>query len=252
MEQIDNHCHHQFERQRHQPHVCSIPHDEHISTVALQSLDTVRALHQTVVSLRKALEEAHHEIDTLKKQITINVDIEEGKKYRRQEHIKSNERLNKSETNVAAKTTIDDFNKSLINNSDTLQTFRSDSVLHKSQKQSNDSIDKGEHRTSLVNLSEQEATKARNRKAKTSKATNAAQQIHEFHTTKVIVKPSKKDDESSVVDQRFRQMASKIDVKIKLSSNFKIDGSDDTSSATTADSSSGNNCFLNNKKLSNS
>lgn len=55
---------------------------EHLSST-IQSLDTVRALHQTVVCLRSALEDAQREINQLKKQISVNVDIKNGKKLRR-------------------------------------------------------------------------------------------------------------------------------------------------------------------------
>lgn len=96
MEQIDDCCH-QFEwihQQRHQ-HMSPInPVDPHTTTAAYQSLDTVRALHQTVVYLRKALEKAHLEIDSLKNQISVKDDIEEGKKYREQEFDAQNNLLN--------------------------------------------------------------------------------------------------------------------------------------------------------------
>ncbi|XP_059607515.1 uncharacterized protein LOC132255475 [Phlebotomus argentipes] len=48
----------------------------------VHSLDTVRALHQTVVSLRTALDDARREIDKLKKQIHVQSDIEQGKIFR--------------------------------------------------------------------------------------------------------------------------------------------------------------------------
>ena len=60
---------------------------EHVSS-AFQSLDTVRALHQTVVSLRTALEDAHREIDNLKKQIVIKSDIDDGKIFHSQRQLK--------------------------------------------------------------------------------------------------------------------------------------------------------------------
>lgn len=49
---------------------------------ANQSLDTVRSLHQTVVSLRNALDDARREISNLKKQMTVQTVIEEGKTFK--------------------------------------------------------------------------------------------------------------------------------------------------------------------------
>lgn len=56
------------------------PHyNERRYCTALQSIDTVRALHQTVVSLRSALDESRQEIEKLKKQIIINNEIQEAR-----------------------------------------------------------------------------------------------------------------------------------------------------------------------------
>ena len=50
-----------------------------------QSLDTVRSLHQTVVSLRNALDDARREISTLKKQMNVQTVIEEGRAFKEKE-----------------------------------------------------------------------------------------------------------------------------------------------------------------------
>lgn len=56
------------------------PHyNEHRYCTALRSIDTVRALHQTVVSLRSALDESRQEIEKLKKQIIVNNEIQEAR-----------------------------------------------------------------------------------------------------------------------------------------------------------------------------
>lgn len=52
------------------------------SSAAVQSLDTVRALHSTVVSLRSALEEAHREIDQLRRQIGVGEVCASGRALR--------------------------------------------------------------------------------------------------------------------------------------------------------------------------
>lgn len=53
-------------------------HENHYCT-ALRSIDTVRALHQTVVSLRTALDDSKREIEKLKKQIVVNNEIQDGR-----------------------------------------------------------------------------------------------------------------------------------------------------------------------------
>uniref|UniRef100_A0A1B0EVV8 Uncharacterized protein n=1 Tax=Lutzomyia longipalpis TaxID=7200 RepID=A0A1B0EVV8_LUTLO len=66
---------------------------------AVHSLDTVRALHQTVVSLRTALDDARREIDKLKRQIHVQTDIEQGKIYRTNQPGQKDEEV-KSEKSV--------------------------------------------------------------------------------------------------------------------------------------------------------
>lgn len=59
--------------------VCFPHYNEHRHCTALRSIDTVRALHQTVVSLRSALDESRQEIEKLKKQIIINNEIQDAR-----------------------------------------------------------------------------------------------------------------------------------------------------------------------------
>jgi hypothetical protein len=56
------------------------PHyHKHRYCTAVQSIDTVRALHQTVVSLRSALDESRQEIEKLKKQIIVHNEIKDAR-----------------------------------------------------------------------------------------------------------------------------------------------------------------------------
>jgi hypothetical protein len=52
---------------------------KHRYCTAVQSIDTVRALHQTVVSLRSALDESRQEIEKLRKQIVVHSEIQEAR-----------------------------------------------------------------------------------------------------------------------------------------------------------------------------
>lgn len=73
MEQGGNVGRNQYERALYQ---CD---NEKRYCTAIRSIDTVRALHQTVVSLRGALDESRQEIDKLRKQIVINNEIQDSR-----------------------------------------------------------------------------------------------------------------------------------------------------------------------------
>ena len=65
--------------QEHYDRVFYPQYNEHRYCTALRSIDTVRALHQTVVSLRSALDESRLEIEKLKKQIIVNNEIQDAR-----------------------------------------------------------------------------------------------------------------------------------------------------------------------------
>lgn len=267
MEQIDDCCH-RFERlrhQRHQQHMCTIrQNDHHIPTVAIQSLDTVRALHQTVVSLRNALEEAHREIDSLKKQITVKDDIEEGKKFRDQQITKSNESLSNLPLNIDLSTVNDDDddhdddNRTLFDRTQSGQTQsnRSTSTVLNSNENKASDVPITHRSNKSLNLNEQPAVSS-SRQSATTKQSQSSEHFEHHITThdtqhkQIVVHPIKTDIKikspktpttstslTLLPHKWLPQMASKIDVKIKLTSNFKIDGSE-SSSETTGDSNSG-------------
>lgn len=264
MEQIDDCCH-RFERlrqQRHQ-HMCTIQptDDPHIPTVAFQSLDTVRALHQTVVSLRKALENANREIDTLKKQITVKDDIEEGKKYREQDLAESNEHLANLPLNIDLSNLndSDDDQKHFDPTTFRVQSNRNTSIGSQTNETKASDVPSTHRSTKFVNINEQPPQSSSSSRKATTSTTKRSQSTehfehqtttHEIHHNQLIVHPIKTDFKGKTPDiqtanatitlpnQRLPQMASKIDVKIKLTSNFQIDNND-TSSETTGDSHSG-------------
>lgn len=268
MEQIDDCCH-RFERLRHQrhQHVCNIrqnDHHHHIPTVAIQSLDTVRALHQTVVSLRKALEDAHREIDSLKKQITVKDNIEEGKKFRDQQLTKSNESLSNLPLTIDLSTVgddndshddHDDHDRDSNKQSRQEQSNRSTSTVHNSDENKVASLPLTHRSSKSLNLNDQPDSSSR--QTVTSKQSQSGEHFEQHDTTdeiqhrQLVVHPIKTDIKikspetrttttslTLFPNKRLPQMASKIDVKIKLTSNFKIDGSE-SGSETTGDSNSG-------------
>lgn len=70
---------HRETNQEHYERVFYPQYSEQRFCTALRSIDTVRALHQTVVSLRSALDDSRQEIEKLKKQIIINNEIQEAR-----------------------------------------------------------------------------------------------------------------------------------------------------------------------------
>lgn len=261
MEQI-NDCFNLYEHQQQHQHMSNIQHNDlHIPTVAFQSLDTVRALHRTVVSLRKALEKAHREIDSLKKQITVKDDIEEGKKYRGQEFSASNKRLDNLLLNLSeSNDTQNDNNeqiKSQVRTQNVQGSLNNDvpkgNDEHSELHQSTESLTSNQSPSLLIS----KQSCASSRKATTAKFTHStehniqhsikAQESHRnqssiahlrtFKETQTNKSSHTADTSVTLPDRRLPQMASKIDVKIKLTSNFHIDGND--TSSETADSVSG-------------
>lgn len=69
----------QSESSEHYDRVFYPQYNEHRYCTALRSIDTVRSLHQTVVSLRSALDESRLEIEKLKKQIIVNNEIQDAR-----------------------------------------------------------------------------------------------------------------------------------------------------------------------------
>lgn len=236
MERIDDECHryerhnltqrlkqHQQQQQRQSnqlQHQTCIGHNVNhtctrSSSIPVQPIDTVHALHQTIVHLRDALDAANHEIVTLKKQITINDDIELGKQYRglpcqRQQH-----HHHHSNPSLAHEPSID----TSANHTKTLhriyeiQVQRTNATKPTKEQFLHNSSD----RKQTVDCQQQQHISSAR-----STDTNGKTAVIETNQTPPI-----------------RQMASQIDVKIKLTSNFEVDGSE-SSSETTGHTTSGN------------
>lgn len=257
MDQIDDCCH-QFERlnqQRHQHMPAIIPTDPHITSAVYQSLDTVRALHQTVVCLREALDKAHREIDSLKKQITVKDDIEEGKKYREQEFITTNNYQDDFLLEINNIEISDNRNDSKDIKLQA-ESIRSNEIDLKSEKSETFDKNSAQHQSneSVNSYPSSEKSTESCRKATATTHTQSTDhyfqhslKAHDIQLTDHSIQTNLKEKQgnnftvatsTTLSDRRLPQMASKIDVKIKLTSNFQIDGND-TSSETTGDSVSG-------------
>lgn len=236
MEQIGDS--HQFERQ-----FCPV---ENISTVAFQSLDTVRALHQTVVSLRTALEEAHKEIDNLKKQIVITTDIEEGKKFHKEEHRQHkvsyrqpiSEDVADNDESTDSKGVSNSSNDTINQNDNAEQNSDQQLIPLNTESENSDiAINDEQNNNSQEHL---KSSEKKSNKKSSSKTSTLIGEHHifdrvktKFYFTPTEIQVTKQSKENK---RHLTQMASKIDVKVKLTSNIKVDGS---SSDTTTESNSG-------------
>lgn len=90
MENFDNFCH---------EHMCKkLQNENYLPKTAYRSLETVNALHQTVVTLGKSLEEAKLEINSLKTKIGVKESIKERQLYRCRDTLSL---LNKPEKNYS-------------------------------------------------------------------------------------------------------------------------------------------------------
>lgn len=180
------HHHHLHHERFEPPPVCPV---EHLSA-AVQSLDTVRALHSTVVSLRSALEEAHREIDQLKKQIAIGEDIESGREFRRS-------RDNLDTVTPAA-------------------TVKDPTTASDTPKKSPPTSPK----VPSARKSRRLSATASGGRTQTKQGSYAIRVLPED----IRITSSSR---SAAGAERRKPMASKIDVKIKVSSNFKRNKTDD-------------------------
>lgn len=165
------------------------PHyNEHRYCTALRSIDTVRALHQTVVSLRSALDESRQEIEKLKKQIIVNNEIQEARPCHHP---------------TIANTQSADF-KTLGDKVSELEK-----IYYKTHA-------KGDEKEKEVTFADDDSVKKNAKKASTFSLapdiTVSTQNLNDTSTHSTVVGGS--------------SMASRIDVKIKVSSNINVDNND--------------------------
>lgn len=209
-QQHHHHHHHSHERFEPPP-ICPV---EHLSA-AVQSLDTVRALHSTVVSLRTALEEAHREIDQLKKQIRIGEDIESGKEFRR-----SLDNLSDRPATVTAE-------------------VRSSSAARKSGPTGCSTAPSGRKSRRLSGSSSSSS-----RKPPPPPPTQKQHQPQKHGSYSIRVHPEDiRITSGSCGPEHRKPMASKIDVQIKVSSNFKRVGDGDSDANNLTEMMSGGEYF---------
>lgn len=256
----------QFERQH-------CPLNSTVST-AFQSLDTVRALHQTVVSLRTALEDAHKEIDNLKKQILIQTDIDDGKLFRLIHEPANIDNSNSEEQVVqqinqqqnSVENIITELSESLDQHQQKLlveqQENQKQEKIHirptiETEQISINSVQLPTETERIITSSKKTAQNSnKNLKIKSSTCKFTYDLTNEKSSQLKNAKYSETINEPTTNSPRLRtntftlssgaggsekkrkQMASKIDVKIKVSSNIKVN---ESGSSTTTDTGSSDN-----------
>lgn len=182
-------------------------YNEHRYCTALRSIDTVRSLHQTVVSLRSALDESRQEIEKLRKQIIINNEIQDARPCHHPE----------------AATQSIDF-KTLGDKVSELEK-----IYYKTHPKG-DAAKEVTFADEAAKSSEETLKKTRS-DAKSSYAvvpniSISTQNLNENHSATGVASTN-------------NQMASRIDVKIKVSSNINVnDGNDSSTEASTEGSES--------------
>ncbi|KAG5679552.1 hypothetical protein PVAND_009112 [Polypedilum vanderplanki] len=183
------------------------PYSEHQYCTAIRSIDTVRALHQTVVSLRTALEESRLEIEKLKKQILINNEIQDARQCQHSNNKQEIVDYKKLGEKVA------ELEKIYYKTHPKLATSASsDGIIYSPSEgilKKEDKINRKERNCSDV------------------KKTVSLQSPDITVSTQNINDSSVTGSTSSINNN---QMASRIDVKIKVSSNINVNDNNDTES----------------------
>ena len=205
-------CREHFER-AHYPGA----YDEQRFCTAVRSIDTVKALHQTVVSLRTALDESRQEIDKLKKQITVNSEIQDAK---HQQHILE-ESTDQTAQNINFQT--------LSNKVSELEKLYQDN-----KSKSTSVADDEEIPTKKTADDFKQSTVRKSTKFESSVKNDTTQTISLKPDITFSTNPSTSG--ATGANNWNSTMASRIDVKIKVSSNINIDDTDTTDTSEISDS----------------
>lgn len=190
----------------------------------LDSLDTVRALHQTVVALRKALESSQLEIQKLKKQINVNNEISDGKVYHSTDNLHQPQQ--EQQQQPSRQVTFSDHNYEATYTPDSEKKFHS---------KYDDAIPSTSSAPIQVPAKPllRPSTASKEKKKRFTK-TSSTQRNDNEQSLKPQISVT-----SYPKTQTIQNMASKIGVKIRVSSNIQMDSSssevDSARSSTTKD-----------------
>lgn len=186
---------------KHYESVMCSPYEEHRYCTAIRSIDTVRALHQTVVSLRTALDESRQEIEKLKKQILVSNEIQDARQCHHPE-------IALQQQQIDYKTLGD-------------KVSELEKIYYKAHPQHSQTKDESECHT-------------KERKSDGSKKTISL--VPDITISTQNLSDSSIQATGGSANSQTNQMASRIDVKIKVSSNINV--SDNNNETSTEDGAS--------------
>lgn len=213
------------------------PYNEHQYCTAIRSIDTVRALHQTVVSLRTALEESRLEIEKLKKQILINTEIKDARPCQHSQQIHKIQQQSQ-ELPVDYK-----LLGEKVAELEKIYYKAHPKRAHLQKLEDEGGIDEKEEVTSEAKKHDggilKSSTSRENLKRDKSDVKKTISLVPEISiSTQNLNDSSVIHGNSATGGNSNNQMASRIDVKIKVSSNINVtDNNNDTSTDDTSDDS---------------
>lgn len=214
MEKGDSSSEEQYER------VFYSPYSEHQYCTAIRSIDTVRSLHQTVVSLRTALDESRQEIEKLKKQILINSEIQDARQC--------NHPINLSQQ----------IDYKVLGE----KVSELEKIYYKAHPKSHSSQEDLAPRRRGTEGGDSELLSC-DEKATTGESLNKVRKGDGFKKLVPDITISTQNLNDSNIratggNNTNNQMASRIDVKIKVSSNINVSDNNDTSTDASSEASS--------------
>lgn len=192
----------------HYEQVMYSPYDEHRFCTAIRSIDTVRSLHQTVVSLRSALEDSRQEIEKLRKQILITNEIQDARHCQHPEIPQQQHQI--------------DY-KTLDQKVSALEKIYYKAHPQKQQQQQHESKDDTKEKTNIdgnkktISLVPDITISTQNLNDSSGATTGANNNNYQLQNN---------------------QMASRIDVKIKVSSNINVTDNSNENETSTEDGAS--------------
>lgn len=193
---------HSESNQEHYERVFYPQYNEHRYCTALRSIDTVRSLHQTVVSLRSALDDSRQEIEKLKKQIIINNEIQDARPCHHPETVNQS---------VDYKTLGD-------------KVSELEKIYYKTHP-------KGEHKEAALtdeitsgNVNDESIKRDENKSRSDAKKASKFSLVPDINIS--TNNPNDTLTHLATGGGSSNQMASRIDVKIKVSSNINVDNND--------------------------
>ncbi|XP_062562787.1 uncharacterized protein LOC134226190 isoform X2 [Armigeres subalbatus] len=184
----------------------------------VRPFDTIRALHETIVSLRTALEDSRRENERLQKQINVRDVVEEGRGFLKDYNSHTYGSIPKDLNTSVEAEEADVLDKK----SKKLKKRRNKPFGNESIDTRIDPGDRAENQSPL-----QETKEEPSKKKHSSRDTQSHQKVSVVPDIQIVSHPASGSGHSA--------MASRIDVKIKVSSNINVDGSSseaDSSEAT--------------------